>query len=272
MRHMIRILIILVSTYLLVCVAAFLFQRKLIFIPSRCTVPEPAQLGLDAERVEIEVKDGVRLVGWWARNQDSPYTLIWCHGNAGNILYRSDEFKAFLRAGFNLLLFDYRGYGESTGSPSVKGLEEDTLAVYDYLVAQGVAGEKIISYGRSIGSGPAAYLAHSRKVAGLVLVQPLTSTLEMGKRSFPFLPVGLFLTEIIDNKTALSRYDGPLLILHGDRDDIVPYEMGQELHRISASRHKRFVTLEGGDHNNLGSTHKKELLSTIRAWMDTLSP
>jgi fermentation-respiration switch protein FrsA (DUF1100 family) len=194
-------------------------------------------------------------------------TLLWCHGNAGNIAHRADEFKNFVRAGFNVLLFDYRGYGESTGSPSMEGIYEDTLGAYAFLLTKGVDPDTIIPYGRSIGSGPALYLANRRSVRGLILVQPLTSTYEMGKKSFPFLPIKLLLREIINNEEEIARYKGPLLVMHGNQDDIVPFEMGKRLFNLAPTQSKEFVPLLGGDHNSLGLTHGGKMIQAIQDWL-----
>lgn len=256
--------------YITLCIAAFLFQRRLIFLPTQGSVPEPRSLGIEAEKVSIPVSPGVDLCAWWARKGRSPYTLIWCHGNAGNIGHRAEEFDDFVRAGLNMLLFDYRGFGESTGSPSAEGVIADTLAVYDYLAAQGVSGEKIVPYGRSIGSGPAAVLANQRPIAGLILVQPITSTVAIGKKAYPFLPVRLLLREILDNEQEIQRFNGPLMILHGDRDEIVPYAMSQRLLELAGGSEKTLVTLKGGDHNQIGYTHGKVIVESVRQWLDRL--
>ena len=201
---------------------------------------------------------------------DSPYTLIWCHGNAGTIGDRIGEFKKFVEAGFNVLLFDYRGYGESTGSPSADGIKEDALAVYQFLLKQGLEWHTLVPYGRSLGSGPAAYLANKMDVGGLILAQPITSTLEIGKHAYPFLPVGLILQEILDNETELAGYDGPLLIVHGDQDDVVPFEMGEKLYNSARSRQKSFVSIKGAGHNNLGTTYFRDLQEAISEFLNSL--
>jgi len=270
MKTMLKFLLILLIAYIILCAAAFFFQRKLIFIPSKGPVPEPSSLGIKAKKVDIPVPGSDPISGWWADSGASPYTLIWCHGNAGNLTNRAQELRDFISKGLNVLIFDYRGYGESPGSPSAEGVNQDTLAVYDYLVSQGISGKNIIPYGRSIGSGPATYLANRREVAGLILMQSITSTLEMGKHAFPFLPIKLLIREKIDNKAELSRFMGPLLIMHGDRDDIVPYAMGKELFRIAASKKKSFHELKGGDHNSIGFTHGNQITGTIQSWLDSL--
>ena len=271
MRSMIKILLLLAICYLLLCAGAFVFQRKLIFMPSKGSSQTPYIPGRKVEKVRIPVSDGVTLDGWWVSSGTLPYTLLWFHGNAGNIGHRTDEFENMARAGFNVLLFDYRGYGESTDSPSVDGLNKDALAAFNFLIGRGVEGGSIVPYGRSLGSGPAAYLANRREVAALILVQPMTGTVQMGKSAFPFLPVRLLLREIIDNESELSVFDGPLLVLHGDRDDIVPYSMGKRLFTLSPSKNNRFITLEGGDHNSLGHTHGKEMIESIRTFLEILS-
>jgi fermentation-respiration switch protein FrsA (DUF1100 family) len=269
---MLKIIFSALVVYLLLCACAYLFQRRLIFMPTSGSVPEPKALSLRAERVRIPVSDDVTLTGWWAGSGASPYTLIWCHGNAGNISHRAEELRDFMRDGLNVLLFDYRGYGESTGSPTALGIKEDALAAYDFLRSRGVEADRIVPYGRSIGSGAAAHLANERDVAGLILVQPFTSTADMGRHAYPFLPVKLLLKENLDNVAELTRYEGPLLVLHGDADDIIPYAMGKRLFDSAASEKKTMVTLEGGDHNSIGFTHSNRILDSIAEWLDGLTP
>ena len=270
MRLMFKILFFLIIAYVIVCAAAFLFQRKLIFFTIGGPVPVPVKMGIDAKKVQIPVSGDVVLTGWWYSKSESPYTLIWCHGNAGTIGDRIGEFKKFIQAGFNVLLFDYRGYGESTGSPSADGIKKDALAVYQFLLEQGLEWHTLVPYGRSLGSGPAAYLANKMDVGGLILVQPITSTLEIGKHAYPFLPVGLILREILDNESELAGYDGPLLIVHGDQDDVVPFEMGERLYNTARSRQKTFAPIQGAGHNNLGSVHFRELQNAITTFLNSL--
>ncbi|MBU0754304.1 MAG: alpha/beta hydrolase [Planctomycetes bacterium] len=265
-----KIFITLLIAYIAICTCAFLFQRRLIFIPTVGEVPDPRSMGIDAEKISIPVSQDVSLCAWWTRNSNSPYTLIWCHGNAGNMAHCASEFDAFIRSGLDMILFDYRGYGESTGSPSAEGVIADGLAVYDFLVSQGIKGERIVPYGRSIGSGPATVMANQRETAGLILAQPMTSLLEMGKKSYPFLPIGILLRENLDNESELRRYNGPLLILHGDRDEIVPYTMGERLLEVAGSEKKSLVTLKGGDHNRIGDTHGNQIVDTVKEWLSRL--
>ena len=269
MKSMLKLLLILTILYLLICGAACWFQRKLIFLPGGAAVPPPGDLGIDAERVAIMTGDGVTLEGWWGRG-GSPYTLIWCHGNAGSLLNRAAEFRELMAAGFDVLLFDYRGYGNSEGSPSAEGVKRDALAVFDFLKGRGVPEDRIVAYGRSIGSGPASFLANRRPLAGLVLVQPFTSLKAMAKHAYPFLPVGLLLFERLDNAAELARYEGPLLVMHGDRDDIVPFAMGKALHDGAMTKDKTFVPLAGGDHNGLSFTHGEAMREALKTFLDGL--
>ncbi len=270
MKRMLKLVLFLAVAYVLLCVAAFLFQRKLIFFSFGGPVSIPLKMGIDAKKVQIPVSDSVTLTAWWASKGEAPDILIWCHGNAGSINSRGEEFKRFVQSGFNVLLFDYRGYGESTGSPAVEGIFEDVLAVYHFLLKNGVEWHTIIPYGRSLGSGPALHLANQRDVAGLILVSPITSTLEMGQHAYPFLPIKLLLREIIDNRKELRKYNGPLLVLHGSRDDVVPFDMGRKLFEGAKSRDKTFITLEGADHNSLGVTHSRDLIEAMALWMNDL--
>lgn len=245
--------IVVAGALLFICVALYFFQVRLVFYPTREFAITPSQLQLPYEDVYIDVTVKERIHGWYfpANNPDSdkkgPVTLF-CHGNAGNISHRLETVELILRLGADILLFDYRGYGKSDGSPSEDNVYADAEACYNWLVEQkGVRPEDIILFGRSLGGAVAVELARRVKCGGLVVESSFTSAKEMGKKIFPFIPVKYLLRYGFDSIGKVGSVSCPLLVTHSPDDEVIPFEMGRQLF-AAANDPKQFVTLRGG-HN-----------------------
>ncbi len=232
-------------------VVTLLFEEKLIYFPSNDFERSPGMLGITHEERALVASDGVSLHGWYLpapRGRAPVDTVLMCHGNSGNISHRLD--RAVLmqkRLRVDLLLFDYRGFGRSEGSPSEEGTYRDALAAYRYLTDERrVAPEKLFLLGESLGAAVALELAVRVPAAALVLEAPFASLAAMAKVVYPFLPASWVRTRY-DNLSKISRVRLPLLVVHGTRDDTVPFEQGEELF-AAAPEPKRFLAVEGGGH------------------------
>ena len=232
-----------------------LVERYLIFFPEKEIFQEPASRGLDFEDVYFEASDGVRLHGWYVPGPGES-TLVWFHGNAGNISNRVDNIAELHdRLGVNVFIFDYRGYGRSEGTPSEEGTYLDGDAAMSYLGSrEGVDRGKIVLFGRSLGCAVAAEMATRHEAYAVILESAFTSVPAMAGRVYPFLPgIGLltrtFVKTKYDTLSKLKDIRAPIMLLHGDRDGIVPNDMGVELFE-AANPPKRFYTIEGADHND----------------------
>lgn len=245
--------IVVIGTLLFICVALYFYQSKLVFYPVREFAVTPDQLDLPYDDVYINVSPKERIHGWYfpANNPNADKSgpvVLFCHGNAGNISHRLETVELILSLGANILLFDYRGYGKSDGSPSEDNIYADAEACYNWLVEHnGVPPEKIILFGRSLGGAVAVELARRVKCGGLVVESSFTSAKEMSKRMFPFIPIKYLLKYRFDSIGKISSLSSPILITHSSDDEIIPFEMGQRLFAV-ANQPKRFVTLHGG-HN-----------------------
>jgi len=222
------------------------FEKANLYIPSRGYEATPKDAGIPYEEVVFESGDGTRLAGWLSA-ADGPLTLVVFHGNAGNISHRLDKLRLFRGLGLSVLLFDYRGYGRSEGSPTESGTYLDGLAAVDFLSRRGVPPERVAYYGESLGCAVALETALRRPPAALILDSGFTSTVDMGKAIFPFLPVKLMVRYKYDNIAKIPRLKAPLLVLHSPEDDIVPFSMGRRLFE-AAPEPKRFFETRG-DHN-----------------------
>lgn len=215
---------------------------------------------IGAQDVELSASDGVRLHAWWIRT-DAPLATLYLHGNAGNITHRAYLAPLIVESGSSLLLLDYRGYGRSEGKPTEAGIYQDADAGYEFLRKQGFAPEQIIIHGESLGSAVAVELATRRRCAGVVLAAPFTSAAAVAATVLPGL--GRFLIGGFDSLRRVGEVSDPLLILHGDRDEIIPYELGQELYE-AARPPKWLWTIQGATHNDLILVSGPEYTARLR--------
>lgn len=209
------------------------------------------QTGLPLQDVWFESADGVRLFGWYVEAGADRPVLLWCHGNAGNIINRLENLRLLYQMGLSVFLFDYRGYGKSQSvRPSEQGLYEDAYAAYDYLMqTRKIRPERILVFGRSLGASVAGELAAQRPAAGLILESSFPSIEAVAKLYYGGLPMHWFLGaahRLIDRLPHLSL---PKLVIHGEKDDIIPIELGRQVFD-AAKPPKEWYAIQGADHND----------------------
>jgi hypothetical protein len=242
-------------------------QRKMIFFPTAVLEYTPADLGMAYEDVRMRTADGVDLHGWMVPCDGSEMTLLFFHGNAGNIGDRVENVKLLHEIGIRVFIVDYRGYGLSEGRPSEKGLYEDAQAAYAHLVShQGVPPERIAIFGRSLGGAVAVDLASRQPCGRLILESTFTSAGEMASHMIPFLPMGRLITEQFDSASKIDKVRAPLLQFHGTLDEIVPYRLGQKLNAL-APEPKEFVPIRGATHNDTYLVGGREYFEKIRSFL-----
>jgi fermentation-respiration switch protein FrsA (DUF1100 family) len=238
--------------------------------------PEPWQdrdwarlSGLPLEDVWFQASDGIRLFGWYAEAAADRPIILWCHGNAGNIINRLDNLKFLYQMGLSIFLFDYRGYGKSQSiRPSEKGLYQDAYGAYDYLTrTRKVRSERIVLFGRSLGASVAGELAVQRSASALILESPFPSIEAVAKVHYGGFPSHWLLEaefRLIDRLPQLSL---PKLVIHGDKDDIIPVELGRQVFD-AAKTPKEWYVIQGADHNNTyvmgGGAYFRRLAEFIR--------
>jgi fermentation-respiration switch protein FrsA (DUF1100 family) len=245
-RAVLRILVLLVIAGGLLLV----FEKHLIYFPTRAHEVTPAGLGLASEEVELRAEDGVRLHGWFLPVKGSRLTVLVCHGNGGNVSHRLDRVLLMQsRLNVDTLLFDYRGYGKSEGSPDEQGTYRDARAAYRWLVAHGHGPERVVLFGESLGSAVALQLALEVEARALVLESPFASVPEMARAVYPFLPLWPFVRTRYDNVAKVARLRMPLLVMHGERDEVVPFAQGRRVFD-KAPEPKRFFAIPGASHND----------------------
>jgi hypothetical protein len=211
-------------------------------------VATPLGVGQTYDPVVFPAADGTALAGWLIPVAGSRGTILFCHGNAGNISHRTDYVRIFTRMRLSLLLFDYRGYGQSSGSPDERGTYDDAAGAWRFLVEQRhIRPDEIILFGESLGGAIAAWLSTERQPAALITQSCFTSLPDLGSRIYPFLPVRWLLRHVYDARGYIARARCPVLVIHSPEDEIVPYDQGRALFEAAAEP-KRFLEIRG-DHN-----------------------
>jgi fermentation-respiration switch protein FrsA (DUF1100 family) len=222
-----------------------------------------AQSEAGAQDLWLETKDGIRLNAWWFPKPDATFITLFLHGNAGNVTHRIDHAESIRLAGSAILIIDYRGYGKSQGRPNERGLYLDAEAAYDELIARGYPGNRIILQGESLGTAVAVELASRRPCAGLVLESPLASLSSMAGTILPV--VGSLVAHGFNTDKRIGSIHAPLLVIHGDADEIVPFLQGEAVFR-SANQPKTFWRIAGAHHNDLLSVAGSEYIARLRTF------
>jgi uncharacterized protein len=236
-----------------------LLEEKLIFFPERGGVGASP-----GGEVWIRTADGLSIHGWHITHPDATRTLLYLHGNAGNLGSRRGIFARLAALPLDILAIDYRGYGKSAGEPSEAGLYADALAAHAWLLERTPA-DRIFVYGESIGGGPACELAATRSVAGLILQSSFTNIADMAALSFPGLPVRWLVRTKFDNLAKLPGVAIPKLIIHSRRDEIIPFSMAERLYAAAAAPKQR-LWLDRSRHNDLFALDGAAVLEAVRAF------
>ena len=252
MRTIAALIAVAAGGYAFLSVLLYFMQERMVFLarlPGRELEATPRDAGFEYADVYIQTSDGLTLHGWYVHARNPRGTVLFFHGNAGNISHRLDSLAIFHELGLDTFIIDYRGYGQSEGKPGEEGTYRDAEAAWQYLVAErGLEPARIIVFGRSIGGGVAAWLATRHQPAALVVESTFTSAVEMAAHLYPFMPVRLISRLRYPVAEYLTRVECPVLVVHSRDDEIIPFAMGKALYEVAPSP-KAFIELSG-DHNN----------------------
>lgn len=243
------------AVYAGLCLLLLFRQSGYVYYPDREVGLTPSYFNIPYEDVALKTGDGETIAGWFIpvdRNTNEPApTVLFCHGNGGDIGDWLDSVKTFYDMGLNALIFDYRGYGDSSGKPTEEGTYQDALAAWLYLTGRkGIPEKKIIVFGRSLGGSVATWLAEKVSPGALVIASTFTSAPDMAAKMFPFLPARLLCRFRYDSLSRIGNVRCPVLIAHSKDDEMIPYEHGRRLFE-KANEPKQFVEMTGG-HNSGG--------------------
>ncbi|MBN8527965.1 MAG: alpha/beta hydrolase [Caulobacterales bacterium] len=238
------------ALYAVVLTVMFVEQRHLLYFPTAVGAA-PAVGGPQMQVVSIDTEDGERLVAWWSPPQAGRPTFLFFGGNAMTLAGGDGRWRRIAAQGAGVLAVAYRGYDGSTGEPSEAGLHKDASAAWRWLSSR-VPAEDVVIHGFSLGTGVATQLAAEHKARALVLEAPYTSTADVAAVAYPWVPVHLLMLDQFRSKDQIGRVQMPVLIVHGDADEVVPYSQGRRLYDL-AGPPKAFVRMVGSNHNTLVS-------------------
>jgi fermentation-respiration switch protein FrsA (DUF1100 family) len=243
--------IVAVTSYVAVVALLYFGQRTIQYFPEAFRTT-PAAAGLpQAEEITLDTADGERVIVWHIAPRGEQTVVLYLHGNGASLRWRVDRFRALTADGTGLVALSYRGYGGSSGSPTEEGLIRDADAAYAFATAR-YAPARIVLWGESLGSGVAVALAAERQVGHVVLQSPFTSAADVAAGRYWFVPVRLLMKDQFRSDLRIGKVTAPVLVLHGDRDTVVPFVFGEQLYGMIAAP-KKFVRFPGAGHNDLGA-------------------
>lgn len=267
-----NILLLTVLCYCFFLVFLYFYQNRMLFLPnlpSRSVKQSPSTVGLAYESVDLVTSDNIHLDSWFVPAPEERGVILFCHGNAGNISHRLDSLLLFHRLGFSTLIFDYRGYGRSQGSPSEAGTYLDVQAAWNYLTEErSVRPSRIIMFGRSLGAAVAVHQANLHSPGALIIESSFSSVPDLAAELYPFLPARWLSRLDYNVQQQLAAVRCPVLVVHSRDDEIIPFRHGQVLY-AAANEPKQFLELRGGHNDGFllaGQTYTQGLDIFLSAW------
>lgn len=254
--------------YVVLMALMYVMQDNIIYHPQKEILTTPASVGLTYEDIEFETDDQLKLHGWFVSVDSTAPTILYFHGNAGNISGRLETLRLLNGLGVNVFMFDYRGYGKSEGSPNETGTYRDATAAWAYLTEQrNISDDRIIIMGRSLGGSVAAWLAAQKNAAAAVIESTFTSAADLGADFYPWLPVRWILKYDYKTLEYMQQIEEPLFMAHSKDDQIVPYHHGHQLFE-AAKEPKVFVDLRGAHGSGFWETGAK-YTEALRQFLET---
>jgi fermentation-respiration switch protein FrsA (DUF1100 family) len=267
LRWLARAMVGLAVLYIGVIVVFMWIENRLVYHPQTAGEfwERPSDPGV--EDVWLKCPDGTRIHGWWCPTPGARRTVLFCHGNAGNVSRWYASARDWQEhVGAAVLVFDYPGYGKSEGKASEAGCYAAAEAAYDWLVKErGVAPDELVLCGVSLGGGVAVELAGRRPHRALVLLCTFTNIPDMAAEMFPLLPLRWFARTRFDNLAKLPNYAGNLFVAHGDADELVPFKHSTRLFAAATTKHKELYTIPSGGHNTSATS---EFYSRVKNFLD----
>ena len=256
-----------VLVYLLVTLGLYIFQRSLLYHPVENNYYGD-KLTVNIEKVKITTEDNIDLLAWYHKKDIKKYkTILYLHGNAGSLENRIHKINHFNNININFLLLAWRGFSGNEGKPTEQGLYQDARSAVKWLINQGVTEENIIIYGESLGTGVATEIAQNKNFAGVILESPFTSMIDLGKKYYPIFPVKLLLKDKYESEKKIKNLKSPLLVMHGKKDKIVPFYMGEKIFDMANNPKFNYFT-EMDDHM---MNYDENLINEIDLFIRTLN-
>jgi uncharacterized protein len=231
--YFLQLILIIFVIYFSVLVFLYFYQRNLLYHPNENNYSGD-KISVDIEKVKILTSDNIGLLGWYHEKNLKDYkTLIYFHGNAGSLENRIHKLNHFQDMNINFLIIAWRGFSGNNGKPSEQGLYVDGKSAIDWLTKKGIDEKNLILYGESLGTGVATHLAQNKSFAAVILETPFTSMIDAVKTFYPYIPVNLLLKDKFENYKKIKNINSPILVMHGEVDQIVPFSMGKKIYEIA---------------------------------------
>ena len=266
-NFLLEVIIGVILIYLSILVLLFIFQRNLMYLPEENNYSGD-KIKVDIEKVKINTSDNLDLLGWFHKKDLKKFkTILYFHGNAGKLENRIHKLNHFKDMEVNFLIIAWRGFSGNKGKPSEKGLYIDGNSATRWLKNLGLNEEDIILYGESLGTGIATEIAQNSNFAGLILETPFTSMVDAAKNVYPYIPVGLLLKDRYENYKKIKNINIPILVMHGEADQIVPFRMGKKIYDI-AKQPKYYHFTKYDDHM---MEYDENLVSELKKFIKSLN-
>jgi len=266
-NNLLQIILIIFFVYFLVLVFLYFYQRNLLYHPNENNYSED-KISVDIENVRIKTSDNIELLGWYhEKNLKDFKTLIFFHGNAGSLENRIHKLNHFRDMNINFLIIAWRGFSGNNGNPSEQGLYEDGKSAIDWLIKKGISEKNLILYGESLGTGVATHLAQNKNFAGVILETPFTSMIDAAKKFYPYIPVKLLLKDKFENYKKIKNINSPILIMHGEVDQLVPFSMGKKIYEIANEPKYSYFT----KYDNHMMEYDENLVLALKSFLRSLN-
>ena len=232
-KNLLQLILIIFFLYFFVLVFLYFYQRNLLYLPNENNYSQD-KISVDIQKVKIPTSDNIELLGWYhEKNLKDHKTLVYFHGNAGSLENRIHKLNHFKNMNINFLIIAWRGFSGNNGKPTEEGLYIDGKSAIDWLIKKGVDEKNLILYGESLGTGVATHLAQNKNYAGVILETPFTSMIDTAKKFYPYIPVSLLLKDKFENYKKIKNINSPILVMHGEVDQIVPFFMGKKIYELA---------------------------------------
>ena len=232
---------LLILIYVGITVVIYFYQRKLLYHPFSTQITGEGLIH-NFETINFKTPDNLLLKGWFHLKDSKKKTILFLHGNAGNLDNRIDKLNFLGNMDINFLIISWRGYSGNPGNPSETGLYKDALGGIEWLNKKGISNDRIILYGESLGTAIATEVAQNENFAGIILEAPFTSMVDMGQKIYPIFPVKFLLKDKYESKNKIKNIKSPILVLHGRKDKIVPFYMGEKIFEMANSPKFKYFT------------------------------
>ena len=267
MNNLLKLFLTIFLIYFVILFFLFFYQRNLLYHPNENNYSGD-QLTVDIKEVKITTQDNIELLAWYHEKNLKDYkTILYFHGNAGSLENRIHKLNHFKNLDINFLIIAWRGFSGNEGKPSENGLYEDGESAVKWLLNKGIEEKNIILYGESLGTGIATHISQNKNFAGVILETPFTSMVDVAKTFYPYIPVSLVLKDKFENKKKMKNISSPILVMHGELDQIVPFRMGEKIYKIANNPKYSYFT----KYDNHMMEYDENLIRALESFLKSLN-